>query len=65
MTVMLAPGWWVAIGALGLVALLCVAVVIAAVVATFKENPIKKSLDVDEKAHEGLFNSHPEEKQDK
>lgn len=35
---------------------------VAASVSLFRENPIKKSFDTDDKQ---VFNSHPEEKQDK
>lgn len=37
------------------------ALCVIAAVATFKNNPVKKSFDTDQ----DVFNSHPEEKQDK
>ena len=73
---LVSPIGWMAIGAGGLVALACVAIVIAGVVASFKKNPVRKSFDTDDVIKSDaadphdmgvrrVFNSDPEEKQDK
>lgn len=59
MSALVSPIGWMLIGVGGVLALGCVAIVVAALVSVIRNpNPIKESFDVDD----SVFNSHPEEK---
>lgn len=52
---------WIAVAFVAFLVLCLMAVVVIAVVKEAKKNPIKQSFDTDA----NVFNSHPEENQDK